>query len=101
MFTQNHNVQNRWKRHKIAPVRAIVNSHETAQFMFNIRDQRSFRCGFTRARRGWKKQNAVALCFRQRHGGGRYVPASFPPSLRLHFTFPPAEPLTEACRWRT
>jgi hypothetical protein len=40
--------------------------------------------------------NAAALGFRQRHGGGRSVPASFPPSLRLHFTFPLAEPLTEA-----
>jgi hypothetical protein len=40
--------------------------------------------------------NAAAFGFRQWHGGGRYVPASFPPSLRLHFTFPPAEPLTEA-----
>ena len=36
------------------------------------------------------------VCFRQRHGGGRCVPASFQPSLRLHFTLPPAEPLTEA-----
>ena len=36
------------------------------------------------------------VCFRQRHGGGRYVPAPFQPSLRLHFTLPPAEPLTEA-----
>jgi hypothetical protein len=36
------------------------------------------------------------VCFRQRHGGGRCVPAPFQPSLRLHFTFPLAEPLTEA-----
>jgi len=36
------------------------------------------------------------VCFRQRHGGGRYIPAPFQPSLRLHFTFPLAEPLTEA-----
>jgi hypothetical protein len=43
-------------------------------------------------------KNAVALCFRQRHGGDRFVPAPFRPSLRLHFTFPPAEPLTEACQ---
>ena len=51
---------------------------------------------FTRARRGrkWKKRSRV--CFRQRHGGGRCVPAPFQPSLRLHFTFPPAEPPTEA-----
>jgi len=34
--------------------------------------------------------------FRQRHGGGRCVPAPFQPSLRLPFTFPLAEPLTEA-----
>ena len=61
-----------------------------------IRDQRPFRCGFTRVRRGRKWKNAAALCFRQRHGGGRYVPAPFQPSLRLHFTLPPAEPLTEA-----
>ena len=60
------------------------------------RDQRAFRCGFTRARRGRKWKNAAALCFRQRHGGGRCVPAPFQPSLRLHFTLPPAEPLTEA-----
>jgi hypothetical protein len=43
-------------------------------------------------------ENAIALRFRQRHGGGRCVPAPFQPSLRLHFTFPLAEPLTEACR---
>ena len=41
--------------------------------------------------------NAVAFSFRQRHGGGRFVPAPVQPSLRLHFTFPPAEQLTEAC----
>jgi len=40
--------------------------------------------------------NAVALRFRQRHGGGRYAPAPFQPSLRLRFTLPLAEPLTEA-----
>ena len=62
------------------------------------RDQRAFRHCFTRARRGrkWKKRSRV--CFRQRHGGGRCIPAPFQPSLRLHFTFPPAEPPTEACR---
>ena len=43
--------------------------------------------------------NAAAFHFRQRHGGGRFVPASFPPSLRLHFTFPLAEPLTETSGW--
>jgi hypothetical protein len=47
------------------------------------------------------EKNAVALCFRQRHGGGRCVPAPLQPSLRLHFTLPLAEPLTEACRWLT
>jgi hypothetical protein len=36
------------------------------------------------------------VCFRQRHGGGRCAPAPFQPSLRLRFTFPLAEPLTEA-----
>jgi hypothetical protein len=41
--------------------------------------------------------NAVAFSFRQRHGGGRCVSAPFQPSLRLHFTFPPAGLLTEAC----
>ena len=35
-------------------------------------------------------------CFRLRHGGGRCVPAPFQPSLRLRFTFPLAEPQTEA-----
>ena len=60
------------------------------------RDQRALRCGFTRARRGrkWKKRSRV--CFRQRHGGGRCATAPFQPSLRLRFTLPPAEPLTEA-----
>jgi hypothetical protein len=42
--------------------------------------------------------NVSAFSFRQRHGGGRCVPVPFQPSLRLHFTFPSAEPLTEACR---
>ena len=41
------------------------------------------------------------VCFRQRHGGGRCVPAPFQPSLRLHFILPPAEPLTEAVPSRT
>jgi hypothetical protein len=41
-------------------------------------------------------KNAIAFGFRQRHGGGRCVPAPFQPSLRLLFTFPLAEPLTEA-----
>jgi hypothetical protein len=44
-----------------------------------------------------KMENASAFCFRQQHGGGRCVSAPFQPSLRLHFTFPPAELLTEAC----
>jgi len=46
-----------------------------------------------------KMKNAVAFGFRQRHGGGRCVPTPFQPSLRLHFTFPLAESLTEACGW--
>ena len=41
------------------------------------------------------------VCFRQRHGGGRCIPAPFQPSLRLHFILPPAEPLTEAVPSRT
>jgi len=36
------------------------------------------------------------VCFRQRHGDGRCAPAPFQPSLRLRFTFPLVEPLTEA-----
>ena len=34
--------------------------------------------------------------FRLRFGDGRYTPAPFPPSLRLRFTFPFAEPQAEA-----
>jgi hypothetical protein len=60
------------------------------------RDERTFRCGVTRARRGRKKEKRSRVCFRQRHGGGRCAPAPFQPSLRLHFTYPLAEPLTEA-----
>jgi len=41
------------------------------------------------------------VCFRQRHGGGRCTTAPFQPSLRLRFTLPPAEPLTEAVPSRT
>jgi hypothetical protein len=43
--------------------------------------------------------NAVAFSFRQRYGGGRCVPAPFQWALRLPFTFPLAEPLTEAWRY--
>jgi hypothetical protein len=46
------------------------------------RDQRTFRCGVTRARRGRKKEKRSRVSFRQRHGGGRCAPASFQPSLR-------------------
>lgn len=34
--------------------------------------------------------------FRLRFRDGRYTPAPFPPSLRLRFTFPFAEPQAEA-----
>ena len=34
--------------------------------------------------------------FRLRFGDGRYAPSPFPPSLRLRFTFPFAEPHAEA-----
>ena len=61
-----------------------------------VRDQHTFRCSVTRARRGRTKQKRSRVGFRQRHGGGRCVPAPFQPSLRLPFTFPLAEPLTEA-----
>jgi hypothetical protein len=66
---------------------------------FSARDQRPLRCRLSCARRGVKMGNAVAFSFRQRHGVGRCFPAPFQSSLRLHFTFPPAEPLTEVCRW--
>jgi hypothetical protein len=53
IFTQNDRSQNQCRAWKISPVRVSANSHETARFALNVRDQRAFRCGFTRARRGW------------------------------------------------
>jgi hypothetical protein len=52
-----------------------------------------------RARHERHPHNAeLSACFRLRHGDGRFAPAPFRPSLRLHFTFPFAEPQAEATR---
>jgi hypothetical protein len=52
-----------------------------------------------RARHERHPHNAEgSACFRLRHGNGRSAPAPFPPSLRLHSTFPFAEPQAEATR---
>ena len=58
------------------------NENEVGSANAARRDQRTFRCGVTRARRGRKKEKRSRVCFRQRHGGGRCAPASFQPSLR-------------------
>jgi hypothetical protein len=58
------------------------NENEMRSANATRRDQRTFRCGVTRARRGRKKEKRSRVSFRQRHGGGRCAPASFQPSLR-------------------
>jgi hypothetical protein len=67
---------------------------------FNAAEQRATHVPlrFTRARRGRNKKRSSASV-----SGTAAVIAfrPFQPSLRLHFTFPSAEPLTEACRWLT
>jgi hypothetical protein len=87
IFVQNGTRQNQGKQCKISAVRAIACSYKAAQFAFNLRAQRTFRCGFTHARRGSK-------CKTQPCGasvGGTaafvsfgFVPAVSPPA--LHFS---------------
>jgi hypothetical protein len=81
-----------FSRHKFAgrkyDVCSISEQNENEVSSANIarHDQRAFRCGFTRARRGRKNIKRSRVCFRQRNGGSRCVSASFQPSLCLHFT---------------
>jgi hypothetical protein len=77
------------------------NENEMRSANATRRDQRTFRCGVTRARRGRKKEKrsrvALPSAARRRLLRSGFVPAVSP----LRFTFPLAEPLTEACRWLT
>jgi hypothetical protein len=87
IFAQNDNGQNQGKQQKMSPVRASANSHEAARFEFNIRDQRAFRCGFTRARRGWNYERSrirLPSAARRRSFRSGFVPAVSPPA--LHFS---------------
>jgi hypothetical protein len=86
IFTQNDRGQNQCMAWKISPVRASASSHETARFALNIRDQRAFRSGFTRARRGWNFEcSRVRLPSAARRRSLRFgfVPAVSPSA--LHF----------------
>jgi len=87
IFAQNENGQNHGEQRKMSPVRASASNHEAARLEFNIRDQRAFRYGFTRARRGWNYERSrvpLPSAARRRSFRSGFVPAVSPPA--LHFS---------------
>jgi hypothetical protein len=87
IFAQNENGQNHGKQRKMSPVRASASSHEAARLEFNIRDERAFRRGFTRVRRGWNYERSrvpLRSAARRRSLRSGFVPAVSPPA--LHFS---------------